>query len=97
MLRYKGNGFLCCSRFDVKAICIPFVKGESVLEGVKNVHLTLILNNKKYGSVKAGQEIGEIQVTLGEFLLDTIPLVADRTTTETNVIFRLADKLSSML
>ena len=99
-IRCYGTKEMCFNAvpaFEVKAICVPFVRGESVLEDVQNVHISVKMEDEVYGEVKQGQVVGEIQVTLGEFLLDTIPLVADRDTTSVNPIFRLADKLSSML
>lgn len=99
-IRCYGTKEMCFNAvpaFDVEAICVPFVRGESVKEDVQNVRISVNMEDQVYGPVERGQVVGEIRITLGEFLLDTIPLVADRTTNPVNPIFRLADKLSSML
>ena len=73
------------------SICVPFVTGESIAENLQNVKITVNMPPYLQGQIIAGHEYGQIKITLGNYLLQTIPLVADRSTEKAGVITCLAD------
>lgn len=79
--------------FDVKTICTPYITGSSMEENLKNIEIIVEKPVILFGSVQMGQRQGSISVKLGNHILETIPLVADRNTTEENGFIQLVDKL----
>ncbi len=79
--------------FDEDAICVPFVTGNSIAENLSNVKLEVILPDYLQGQIIAGGEYGQIKITLDNYLLDTIPLVADRSTEQAGWITCLVDSI----
>ena len=59
-------------------ITVPHISGESALADAKNVKATVSIPRFIYGGVEAGKQYGQIQYTLGDVVLETVPLVADR-------------------
>ena len=79
--------------FEEEAICVPFVTGNSIAENLSNVKIEVNLPDYLQGQITAGGEYGQIKITLGNYLLQTIPLIADRSTEKAGVIICLADGL----
>ena len=79
--------------FDEKAICVPFVTGSSIAENLANVKIEIIMPEYLQGQITQGAEYGQIKITLENYLLETIPLVADRSTEKAGWITCLADGL----
>lgn len=77
--------------YESKAICVPFVYGSSMQENLDNVNISCDYPEKLKGEIKAGQVCGSIKITLAGYTLQTIPLVADRTTTKENFFIRFVD------
>jgi len=77
--------------FDIQSV--PFISGNSLEENCKNVKVTVEAPRYLFGPLKQGTSCGLIKIQLEGYTLDTIPLVTDRETKKTNVIFTLADKM----
>ena len=77
--------------YNPKAVCVPFVTGNSIAENLQNVQINVIIPDYLQGQITAGTEYGQIKITLGDYLLQTIPLVADRSTEKANWLVCLAD------
>ena len=78
---------------ELEPLCVPFITGNSLAENLANVKVTVNIPEYLQGQINAGSEYGQIKITLGEYLLQTIPLVADRSTTKAGWIVCLADGL----
>ena len=76
-----------------ETLCVPFISGNSIAENLKNVQINVIIPDYLQGQITAGAEYGQIKITLGDYLLQTIPLVADRSTERAGWITCLADSL----
>ena len=81
--------------YNPKTVCVPFVTGNSIAENLQNVQINVIMPDYLQGQITAGSEYGQIKITLGDYLLQTIPLVADRSTEQAGWISCLADSLIS--
>ena len=79
--------------FNEDKICVPFVTGNSIAENLSNVKVSITIPDYLQGQITAGAEYGQIKITLGDYLLETIPLVADRSTGKAGFITCLADGL----
>ncbi|WP_294428763.1 D-alanyl-D-alanine carboxypeptidase family protein [uncultured Treponema sp.] len=60
-------------------ITVPHVSGESASADAQSVKATVNIPRFIYGGVEAGRQYGQIQYMLGDVVLETVPLVADRT------------------
>ncbi len=78
---------------ELAPLCVPFITGNSISENLQNVQVILTIPPYLQGQIKAGAEYGQIKIILGDYLLQTIPLVADRCTQKAGVITCLADGL----
>ena len=79
--------------YKPKTVCVPFVTGNSIAENLQNVQTNVIMPDYLQGQITAGTEYGQIKITLGDYLLQTIPLVADRSTERAGWITCLADSV----
>lgn len=79
--------------FNIEYETIPFILGENLKENIDNVKVEFSYPDFLFGDVNRGQTYGEIKFTLGNYVLDTIPLVADRNVKRSNIIVRLSDFL----
>ena len=59
-------------------ISVPHITGESAADAVKEVHVEITKPDFIYGGALAGQDYGQIVYKLGNIVLETVPLVADR-------------------
>ena len=78
---------------ETAPLCVPFVTGTSIAENLMNVKVSITTPDYLQGQIIAGSEYGEIKITLGDYLLQTIPLVADRSTEKAGWITCLADSI----
>ena len=83
-----------------KALCgelnnfaVPYVEGDSIEENLKNVKVQLSVPSYIFGEVTAGEKYGEIQISLGNYILVKEPLFADRSIEKSGFFTGLADKL----
>ncbi len=79
--------------YNPKTVCVPFVTGNSIAENLQKVQTNVIMPDYLQGQITAGTEYGQIKITLGDYLLQTIPLVADRSTERAGWITCLADSV----
>ena len=79
--------------YNPESVCVPFVTGNSIAENLQNVIIKTTVPQKLQGQINAGAEYGKIEIILGDYLLQTIPLVADRSTEQAGWITRLADSI----
>lgn len=89
----KTKALNLVTAFDEKTICVPFITGSSLAENLSNVKVTVTMPDYLQGQINAGSEYGKIEITLGNYLLETIPLIADRSTEEAGWITKLADAI----
>ncbi len=80
-------------QYEVQTLCVPFVTGNSIAENLQNVKVNITMPDYLQGEITAGAIYGKIEITLGNYLLETIPLVADRSTEQAGWITCLADGL----
>lgn len=81
--------------FTPESICVPFISGNSITENLNNVEITVDIPEKLFGEVTAGTEYGKIYIKIGDYILQSIPLVADRTIEKAGFISILCDKIIS--
>ena len=79
--------------FNPQTVCVPFITGNSIAENLQNVTIKTTVPQYLKGQITAGAEYGKIEIILGDYLLQTIPLVADRNTEHAGWITSLADAL----
>lgn len=79
--------------YKPESICVPFVTGNSIAENLNNVIVELELPDSLEGEITAGTEYGCIKIRVGNYLLETIPLVADRSIQKAGFITSLCDKM----
>lgn len=79
--------------FNIEYETIPFILGENFKENIDNVKIEFSYPDFIFGDVEMGQIYGEIKFSLGDYVLDSIPLVADRNVKRSNIIVRLSDFL----
>ena len=91
----QTKGLNLIAAYNPKTVCVPFVSGNSITENLQNVQITVTLPDYLQGQITAGTEYGQIKITLGDYLLQTIPLVADRSTEQAGWFSCLADSLNS--
>lgn len=72
---------------------VPFITGNSLQENLSNVQFYLDIPEYITGPIVSGQEYGKIQIILNNYILDTIPLVAEKNINKANFLVRFADKL----
>ena len=76
-------------------VTVPHILGETAFDDVKNVRVVVNIPKFLYGEVNAGTPYGQIQYKLGDAVLETVPLVADRTYEQSGIFVRLLDTVIS--
>lgn len=76
--------------YPVNAICMPYTDLGTNYE---NITVGIELPENIIGSVEKGQILGQVKYFYKDQLIQSIPLVADRTTTQENFLISFADKL----
>lgn len=89
----KSKGLNIVPAFIPESICVPFISGNSILENLQNVKVTVELPEKLFGEVTAGTEYGKIHIKIGDYTLQSIPLVADRSILKGDFISVMCDKI----
>ena len=72
---------------------VPYITGSSMAENLDAVKVDVKLPDSIWGLVEQGSQYGSIQISLGEYLLQEIPLVADRSLSKGNVFIACSDYL----
>ena len=79
--------------FDIESVCVPYVVGNSIAENMEQVQVYLDLPESLKGEIVQGQTYGSVKIMLSGYLLDEIPLVADRSLSKIHGIKAWADSL----
>lgn len=79
--------------FDLKTITIPKIENISIAENLAKIKTVVEVPEFLWGTVTKGQVYGQAKIFFENYLLDTIPLVADRSTEEENFLVRFADNI----
>ena len=87
------KGLNLVAAYNPKTVCVPFIYGNSIAENLGAVQFNVIVPDYLQGKIIQGAEYGQIKITLGDYLLQTIPLVADRSTEKAGALTCLADSL----
>ncbi|MBO4534203.1 MAG: D-alanyl-D-alanine carboxypeptidase [Treponema sp.] len=92
---YAGSqkGLNLITAYNPQTVCVPFVTGNSIAQNLQNVQIKTTIPQYLQGQITAGAEYGKIEIILGDYILQTIPLVADRSTERAGWIVCLADGL----
>ena len=77
------------------AITVPHISGSTALADAKSVKATVNMPRFIYGGVKMGETYGQIQYKLGDAVLETVPLVADRSYEKSGLFGRMIGALVS--
>ncbi|MCR4580123.1 MAG: D-alanyl-D-alanine carboxypeptidase [Treponema sp.] len=80
--------------FSDTVFTVPFISGSTMEENLSLVKADLQVPSIIKGSVKQGEVLGSIRISLEGYLLQEIPLIADRSSEAANVFIRLADKIA---
>ena len=70
---------------------MPYVTGSSMKENLEAVNVQVELPKYIFGNIQCGTEYGRIIISLDNYLIKEIPLVADRTSPEKNIFVKFAD------
>ena len=74
---------------------VPYVTGSSMSENLDSVKVEVKLPDYCWGSVEQGTQYGVIVISAGEYVLEEIPLVADRNLKKGNVLQKASDLILS--
>lgn len=83
--------------YTPKALSVPVSIAENPENAADEVKINLVLPEKITGSVEAGFEYGKIEYSLNGHLLQTIPLVSDRSVSHANLWISAADLFAQLV
>lgn len=75
------------------SICMPYITGSSMKENLEAVKVDVEIPKYIFGNIQCGTEYGKIVISLDNYLIKEIPLIADRTSPEKNIFVKFADKI----
>lgn len=79
--------------FSDNALTVPYVLGNSMAENLSQLKVQVNIPDYLRGNIIAGEQYGSIAVYLGEYKLEEIPLVADRSSKKADIITTISDYL----
>ena len=79
--------------FTEHTITVPYVKGSSMSENLDSLHVEVQLPSYCWGSVEQGQPYGKIIISISDYVLQEIPLVADRSLNKGNIFTSASDAI----
>ena len=79
--------------FFEDSICMPYITGSSMKENLEAVKIQIEVPEYIFGHIQYGTEYGKIVISLDNYLIKEIPLIADRTSPEKNIFVKFADKI----
>lgn len=80
-----------------ETLTVPYVTGSSMAENLEAVKVTVQLPDYCWGAVEQGSVQGKISISIGDYLLQEIPLVADHSVSTGNIINKLTDVILSKI
>ncbi|MBQ8211909.1 MAG: hypothetical protein IJZ27_05205, partial [Treponema sp.] len=79
--------------FFEDSICMPYITGSSMKENLEAVKVDVVIPEYIFGNIQCGPEYGKIVISLDNYLIKEIPLIADRTSPEKNIFVKFVDKI----
>ncbi|MCQ2576142.1 MAG: D-alanyl-D-alanine carboxypeptidase [Treponema sp.] len=79
--------------FDIETVLVPYVTGNSIAENISQVQVYLDLPETLHGEIVQGQTYGTVKIMLTNYVLDEIPLVADRSIKKAHGLRALIDSM----
>lgn len=77
--------------YPSSTITVPYVTGSSMAENLDSVQVSVNLPDYCWGEVVQGAQYGSIIISAGDYVLEEIPLVADRNLKKGNVLTTMSD------
>ena len=76
-----------------KTFTVPYVSGASMKENLDTVRVEVQLPDYCWGAVDQGSIQGKIVISAGDYVLEEIPLVADRSLKSAGFVSTLSDRI----
>ena len=83
--------------FTEKSFTVPFISGNTMEENLDALTIDVQLPDFTWGSVEQGSLQGKIVISASGYLLQEIPLVADRSLKKSNIVIAMSDKFLSKI
>ena len=83
--------------FTEHTFTVPYVSGNTMAENLDSVRVEVQLPDYCWGAVEQGSVQGKITISAGGYILQEIPLVADRSLTSGNVLIYISDIMLSKI
>ena len=83
--------------FTNSTITVPYVTGSTMAENLDALHIEVQLPDYCWGRVEQGQPYGKITISLNDYLLQEIPLVADRSLKKARILSTASDYILSRI
>lgn len=93
----KEKGINFVPAYSPSVLTVPYVSGKDIFDTLAKVDYEVVVTDDKWGSVQKGQECGYIVLKIDDYVLQKIPLLADRTVKKANVFVCMADKIVLVL
>jgi D-alanyl-D-alanine carboxypeptidase (penicillin-binding protein 5/6) len=77
--------------FTEETFTVPYVSGVSMAENLDSLRIEVQLPDYCWGAVEQGSMQGKIVISLADYILQEIPLVADRNLNKGNVLSAMSD------
>ena len=89
----KQKGINLIPAYSDQFLTVPYIVGQDLDENLSKVKVYLNIDEDKWGHISLGEECGSIKIVLNDYLLQEIPLLADREVKKSNFIVSMSDKL----
>lgn len=83
--------------FAENTFTVPYVSGNTMAENLDSVRVEVQLPDYCWGAVEQGSVQGKITISAAGYILQEIPLVADRSLTSGNVLIYISDIMLSKI
>lgn len=82
--------------YEPEALTVPIVASKNKENPLEDVKINLVLPEKMKGKTVAGEKCGAIEYWMGEHLLESIPLICEKSEKKANFWVSAADMLASL-
>ncbi len=83
--------------YTSRTITVPYVTGSTMAENLDSLRIEVHLPDYCWGKVELGQPYGKITISINDYLLQEIPLVADRSLKKSSVFCTASDFILSRI
>lgn len=83
--------------YTSRTITVPYVTGSTMAENLDSLRIEVHLPDYCWGKVEQGQPYGKITISINDYLLQEIPLVADRSLKKSSVLCTASDFILSRI